>query len=233
MVLPAQAGGGAARPWVWYQPTLLGPHPTAPALNPGNCVYPNDLHTWLFSRLLAQGFCIGGVEAGETYGNFTGRAAQTAFYDAVVPEFHLAAKACLLPQSRGGLMHYNWAVEHPERVQCVGAIYPVTDIRTWVGVAKIAELGYGLPAQTLLAHMDQYNPIDRLAPLAAQHVPILHIHGDQDSVVPAEENTLEFARRYRALGGEIEVVTIPGQGHNSEPVFFQSPQLLEFFLAQR
>ncbi len=233
MILPAQAGSSAARPWLWYQPALLGAHPADPAVNPANSVYPNDLHAWLFAQLLAQGFCIAGVETGETYGNHAGRAAQTAFYDAVVPEFHLSTKACLLPQSRGGLMHYNWAVEHPERVQCVGAIYPVTDIHTWVGIDKIAQLGYGLAGAELQAHLDQYSPVDRLAPLAQQRVPILHVHGDQDTVVPAEDNSLEFARRYRALGGQIDIVTVPGKGHTSDPEFFQSPQMLALFLAQR
>jgi len=233
MIQPMAAGADGARPWLWYQPTFLGPHPTNPGVNPGQCIYPDDNHTWLFTRLLAQGFWIGGVEIGETYGDPAGRAAQSAFYEAVVAKFGLAPRACLLAQSRGGLMHYNWAVEHAEWVERIGAIYPVTNIRSWLGVASIAQSGYGLTEDEMLRHMHEHNPIERLAPLAAHEVPILHVHGDQDSVVGIEENSLEFARLYRALGGQTDIVIIPGKGHTSDPEFFQSQEMLAFFLAQR
>jgi alpha-beta hydrolase superfamily lysophospholipase len=233
MILPAGARTEGSRPWLWFQPTFLGPHPTDRAANPNANTHPDDSHAWLFTQLLARGFGVGGVEIGETYGNLEGRAGQTAFYQAVVTEFKLASRVCLLAQSRGGLMHYNWAAEHPEHIRCIGAIYPVTDIRSWVGVERVAQLGYGLPAADLLAHMDLHNPIDRLAPLAAHHVPILHVHGDQDkgnNVVDIEQNTLEFARRYRALGGDMEVIIIPGKGHQVCPEIFNEPRLPAFFL---
>ena len=47
-----------------------------------------------------------------------------------------------------------------------------------------------------------YAIIERLAPLAKAGVPVLHVHGDRDRVVPLDDNSAEFARRYRALGGE-------------------------------
>jgi pimeloyl-ACP methyl ester carboxylesterase len=226
MILPAQAAGG--RPWVWYQPTFLGAHPTDPSVNPTGAVHPSDVHIWLFTSLLAAGVAVGGVEIGETYGNPTGRATQTAFYEAVAAHFGLARAVRLLPQSRGGLMHYNWAAEHPECVQRVAAIYPVTDIRSWLGLAEIARRGYGWTADEMTRRMAEHNPIERLAALAARGIPILHVHGDQDAVVPAEANTIEFARRYRALGGDIEVVIVAGEGHNRSPKIFENPRLLEF-----
>jgi len=226
MIQPTAGGADGARRWLWYQPTFLGPPPADPSLNPGGVVHPAQENGWLFTRLLAQGFWMGGVEIGETFGNPAGRAAQSAFYQAVVARFGLAPRACLLAQSRGGLMHYNWAVEHPAWVARIGAIYPVTDIRSWIGVASIAQSGYGLTEDEMLAFMHEHNPIERLAPLAAHEVPILHVHGDQDSVVGIEENSLELARRYRALGGEMEVVVISGGQHDNSPQMFQEPQFL-------
>lgn len=79
-------------------------------------------------------------------------------------------------------------------------------------------------------HLRRNNPIDRLAPLAHAGVPILHLHGDADKVVPLDANTLEFARRYNALGGRAEVEVIHGKGHEEVPEFFQSQHLLDFLL---
>ncbi len=215
-------------PWVWYQPTFLGPHPSNPLANPGALIYPSEDHVWLCSQLLAAGVAVAGIEIGETYGNPAGRAAQTVFYQAVVPRFGLARRARLLAQSRGGLMHYNWAVEHPDLVERIAGIYPVTDIRSWIGVAEIARRGYGWSETEMLARLAEHNPIERLAPLAAHGVRILHVHGDADLPVPAQANTLAFAERYRALGGSIEVIIVEGEGHNHSPRMFQEPRLLAF-----
>ena len=57
------------------------------------------------------------------------------------------------------------------------------------------------------------NPIDDLAPLAHAHVPLLHVVGDADQVVPLAENTNVLAQRYRALGGNIQIIVKHGVGH--------------------
>jgi predicted esterase len=63
-------------------------------------------------------------------------------------------------------------------------------------------------------------------------VPILHLHGNADKVVPLEKNSGEMARRYKKLGGEMELVVIEGKGHEVCPEFFHSQRLLEFFLSR-
>jgi pimeloyl-ACP methyl ester carboxylesterase len=87
-----------------------------------------------------------------------------------------------------------------------------------------------MSATEMRKHLGKNNPIDRLAPLARATVPIFHIHGDADKVVPLDQNTLELARRYKALGGNAEVDVVPGKGHEEVPEFFQSEQLLGFLL---
>ena len=56
--------------------------------------------------------------------------------------------------------------------------------------------------------------MDRLAPLAQHQVPLLHVFGDADEVVPWEENTGLIASRYEALGGSITLIRKPGVGHH-------------------
>jgi len=202
------------KPWVWYAPTFWESTPGPETV-------------WYFTRLLALGFHIAGVEVGESYGSPAGVAVYAALHDRLVAEYGLAPRVCLLPQSRGGLMLYNWAAEHPEQVACVAGIYPVCDLRSYPGLATAAP-AYGMTPEELAQHLAEHNPVDRLAPLAAAGVPIWHIHGDSDTVVPLEANSAELARRYRALGGSVEAVVVPGKGHEAVAEFFEDPRLIEF-----
>ena len=58
------------------------------------------------------------------------------------------------------------------------------------------------------------NPVDNLQPLADHKIPIIHVYGDADEVVPWEENTGVLAERYRALGGDIVLIGKPDCGHH-------------------
>ena len=128
-------------------------------------------------------------------------------------------------------MVYNWAVEHARDVGCIAGIYPVTNLAAWPNLGGDPILkAYGMSETQLRKQLRKNNPIDRLAPLARARVPIFHIHGDADKVVPLEPNTLELARRYKALGGNAEVDVVSGKGHEEVPEFFQSQRLLDFLL---
>jgi pimeloyl-ACP methyl ester carboxylesterase len=203
-------------PWVWYAPTLSSP--------------PDASHEWMFGQWLNHGIAIAGVDVGESFGNPAGRAGFTALYEKLTGEMRLALKACLLAQSRGGLMHYNWAAENPGRVACIVGIYPVCNLRSWPGLAQAAP-AYGMTEQAFSVHVAEHNPIDRLAPLARARVPILHLHGDRDTVVPLERNSRVVAERYHQLGGDMQLIVVPGRGHQVCPEFFHSQTLVDFVIA--
>ena len=59
-------------------------------------------------------------------------------------------------------------------------------------------------------------------------VALLVIHGDQDTVVPLTDNSGALERRYRALGGEMELHVVAGHGHDMDLSFFQSEALVAF-----
>ncbi len=69
-------------------------------------------------------------------------------------------------------------------------------------------------------------------------VKILHLHGNEDTLVPTTANSMELARRYRALGGEAEIVLLKdlgasranSRGHDG-PELYESAPLLKFLLA--
>lgn len=217
LIQPTKAATDGSKPWLWYAPTFIGQHP-------------DPSHGWMFEQLLARGFAIAGIEVGESFGNPKGRAAYTALYERLTKTYRLSPKACLLPQSRGGPMLYNWAVEHPDCVQCIGGIYTVCDLTSYPGLARACG-AYGMAEAELRERLKEHNPIERLAPLAKAGVPILHLHGDSDKVVPLERNSGELAARYRALGGPIELIVVKAKGHQVCDEFFKSQRLVDFFLA--
>jgi len=218
VILPAAENLHPNRPtpWVWYAPTL-------PAL-------PEARENWMFERFLAAGIAVAGVDVGESYGSPQGRAHFTALYQELTGKRGFSRKPVLLPRSRGGLMLYNWAAEHPDSVGGIAGIYPVGNLRSWPGLNKACG-AYGLSAEQLDEQLAQHNPIDRLAPLAKAGVPIFHIHGDTDDVVPLHDNSGLLASRYRELGGSMRLRIPPGQGHNVWDGFFQCQELVEFVIA--
>ena len=203
------------RAWVWYAPTL-------PNL-------PGKEERWMFKRWLDQGIAIAGIDVGESYGSPSGRKLYNALYETLVEKHGLAPRACLLGRSRGGLMLYNWAAENPDKVACIAGIYPVCNLASWPGLSRACG-AYGLSAGELKASLAQHNPIARLAPLAKARVPIFHIHGDKDGVVPLDANSATVAARYKNLGGPMILKVIENQGHNMWAGWFEDQELVDFVI---
>ena len=170
----------------------------------------------MFQRFLDAGIAIAGVDAGESYGSPTGRRIYASLYAELVEKRGLSKRPVLLARSRGGLMLYGWAAEHPESVAGIAGIYPVCNLRSYPGLAKACG-AFRMTEAQLAKSLRKHNPIDRLAPLAKAGVPIFHIHGDRDRVVPLSDNSGELHRRYRKLGGTMTLRTVEGQGHNMWP----------------
>jgi pimeloyl-ACP methyl ester carboxylesterase len=214
LILPRQSAG--ATPWVWYAPTLPG--------------LPGPEEQWMFERFTNAGIVVAGIDVGESYGSPKGRAVFTAMYEQLVQKRGLSRKPCLLARSRGGLMLYNWAVEHPESVAGIAGIYPVCDLRSYPGI-KTACLAYEMTEEQLTDQLDAHNPVSRVRSLAKAHVPIFHIHGDSDLAVPLEANSAALAQQYGQSGGQMKLMVIKGQGHNMWSGWFQCQELVDFVIA--
>lgn len=202
-------------PWVWYAPTLKG--------------LPAEAEQWMFKRFLSAGVAIVGIDVGESYGSPNGRANYNDFYRYLVESRKFNRKPCLLARSRGGLMLYSWAAENPESVSGIAGIYPVCNIASYPGIEKACG-AFEMSAEQLSSNLAKYNPIDQLAGLAKAGVPIFHLHGDRDQVVPITDNSAIVAERYQKLGGEMTLEVMEGQGHSMWPGWFQSEKLTHFVL---
>ena len=217
VIRPESTSSNTPLPWVWYAPTLPG--------------LPGPEEKWMFERFLQAGVAIAGIDVGESFGSPDGRALFSAFHEELTERRGFAPKAVLLGRSRGGLMTLCWAAENPGKVAGFAGIYPVCNIASYPGVTN-ASGAYHTTPEGLAAHLAEHNPIDRLAGLAKAGVPFFAIQGDSDVVVPLELNSGELRKRYAALGGNMQMIVPPGQGHNMWPGFFQCQELVDFVVTQ-
>jgi len=209
------------------------------------CAFPwdqrnwNIFQQWYIEKFLDAGFHVVGIDVGVTAGSPAGAEVFQKFYEMLIRDYKLNPKARLTAQSNGGLIVYGWAFRYPNEVDRILGILPATDMRSWPGLNQLCPpgdivtkgLSYGLSCEELQNRLREFNPIDNLAPLAKAGVKIYHIHGDTDAIVPIKENTIEFQKRYQALGGEMEVELIPGGNHGEpEKSFFESREALKFLL---
>jgi lysophospholipase L1-like esterase len=153
-------------------------------------------------------------------------------------EHLFADRAILEGLSRGGLIIYNWAAANADKVAAIYGDAPVMDFKSWPGGKgtgkgdgkswKACLEAYGMTEAEALAY--QGNPLDNLAPLAKAGIPIIHVVGDADEVVPVAENTAIAEARYQKLGGTFKVIHKPGVGHKHS---LKDPQpIVDFILAQ-
>jgi pimeloyl-ACP methyl ester carboxylesterase len=215
LILPETRPAGKPTPWVWYAPTL-------PRL-------PSNAEKWMFEKLLEKGIAIAGIDVGESMGSPAGVADYAALHEELVTKHGMSKTPSLLARSRGGLMLYNWAVTHPDSVSAVAGIYPVGNLASYPGLGRAAP-AYGITKHELAKRLAEFNPVDRLAPLAKAKVPIMHLHGDSDKIVPIEMNSGLVKEHYEKLGGEMKLEIIPGGGHDMNPHWFRSQALVDFLI---
>lgn len=215
----------AQKRWLWVFPFWLGINNGLGQLQ----------HRHYIEKLLAAGYHVGGVDVGPSCASPAAAKVSQEFYDQVVKDFGLNKKARILGQSHGGLIAYGWAIRYPECVDRVVGICPATDFTSWPKLPSVLQhpakgLGYDLTLAELARRAKEFNPIDNLAGLAKSGAKILHLHGDQDDVVPMDANSTELARRYRELGGAAEIVVLPGLKHGG-PELYNSAAVRQFLLA--
>jgi pimeloyl-ACP methyl ester carboxylesterase len=209
LVLPASPAPG--NPWIW-RTEFFEHEPQA------------DL------ALLGRGWCLAYMDAKNMYGGPKAMALFNQFYAHLVVQAGLSKRVVMEGFSRGGLYAINFAIAHPTSIAALYLDAPVLDIRSWPGRnrgskewAECLE-AYNLTEESLAKYR---GPLDRLNMLAAAKVPILVVAGDADTTVPLAENTGALEKRYRQLGGPIEVILKPGGEHHPHSLKDPAP-IVEF-----
>lgn len=202
VVAPKTAAKG--KPWVWHG-EFFGHKPDPDV------------------ALLEKGLHIAYMRVSDMLGSPPAVKHWNAMYAVLTKEYGFNKKPALVGLSRGGLYCYNWAIANPDKVACIYGDAPVCDFKSWPGGkgkgkgdAKNWQLVMDLwgfkDESEALAYKG--NPVDNLEVLAKRKVPLLHVFGDADDVVPWEENTALMAERYRKMGGPIELIAKAGVGHH-------------------
>lgn len=154
--------------------------------------------------LLSRGFHLVYLDVGNTFGCPDAMKHWDVLYRLLTETYAFSREVALEGLSRGGLCCYNWAAANPEKVACLYGDAPVCDFKSWPGGKG---KGPGSPGDWAK----------------------LHVYGDADEVVPWQENTGVVAERYRALGGEIELIAKPGIGHHPHALDDPTP-IVRFIL---
>ena len=206
------------RPWVW-RARFFGHEPQA------------DI------ALLERGFHIAYCDVAELFGNDESMKIWDGFYQ-LLTRGGLSDKSVMEGLSRGGIYIYRWITKYPERVAGVYADAPVLDLKSWPGgqgtgkgspeVWETFKEDYGFKSDKKALKF-KGNPVDLAEKIAKTGIPMLHVVGDADDLVPVAENTSVFEERVKAAGGDIQVIHKPGVGHH--PHSLENPQpIVDFAL---
>ena len=202
----------ADRPWIW-RARFWGHEPQT------------DL------ALLNYGFHLVWIDVADLYGSPKAVERWNKFYNFLRSEHQLHPKAVLEGMSRGGLIIYNWAAENPDKVACIYADAPVCDIRSWPGgkgksPGSAPDWEKCLQAYQLTetsAPNFKGDPIYTAEKVAKAGIPVLHVCGAVDVVVPIDENTFILEERFKKAGGDIKIIVKEGIGHHPHSLKIADP----------
>lgn len=168
------------------------------------------------TALLARGFHVTYCDVADLFGAPVAVKRYDEFYRQMTEKFGLSEKVVLEGMSRGGLIVYNWAAQNVDKVAAIYADAPVMDIRRWPLDPRIEDADKMLAAYGFKDDAEAMawrgNPVDHAAALVG--VPIIHVVGMADDVVPVATNTDLFKDRLQAAGGFMTVVRKAGVGHH-------------------
>jgi pimeloyl-ACP methyl ester carboxylesterase len=217
VVTPKAAAPG--KPWIW-RARFFGHEPQT------------DI------ALLKRGFHVAYCDVSNLLGAPQAVARWNDFYAFATKTLGLSERVALEGMSRGGLIVFNWAAANPEKVSCIYGDAPVCDFKSWPAGKGEGSGAPGVWRQCLMAYgfkdeaealSYKANPIDHAAALAKAKIPVIIVYGKDDTVVPAAENCLLFAKHFKAAGGEITVIGKDNCGHH--PHSLKDPKrIVEFVL---
>lgn len=205
VVIPKKIADG--KPWVW-RARFFGHEPQF------------DI------AMLNRGYHLVYCDVAGLFGNTEAVSRWNKFYNYLRFEHLFSDRVILEGMSRGGLIIYNWAAKNPGKVAAIYADAPVMDFKSWPKINPTILKVYRFKNEQE-AKAYKGNPVDNLAPLAKAGIPIIHVVGMDDKVVPVSENTQVAERRYKKMGGTFKVIRKKGIGHHPHSLKDPSP-IVEF-----
>lgn len=146
----------------------------------------------------------------------------------------------LIGLSRGGFSAFNYAARYPDKVGMLYIDAPLLDLRSLAELKSTQNPADGF--KKLLKTFSSVSPhafddvplnaLDDIEKIAAAKIPIIVVAGDADEVVPYEENTAILVKRYKELGGDIELIVKHGCKHHPHCLDNPAP-IADFIMKKR
>ncbi|MCB0685326.1 MAG: prolyl oligopeptidase family serine peptidase, partial [Saprospiraceae bacterium] len=188
--------------------------------------------------LLKKGFHLVYVDVADLYGAPEAVKIWNEFYQLMVSKYRLNRKTVLEGFSRGGLIIYNWAAANTDKVACIYADAPVCDINSWPG-GKGRGPGSKTDWEKCLATYKiserqakdfEGTPIYTAEKVAMAKIPVLHVCGSADQVVPIDENTYPVEKIFLAHHAAFKLIEKEGVDHH--PHSLKNPKAIVRFILE-
>ena len=148
----------------------------------------------------------------------------------LVDELGFAPKAHLVGMSWGGFFSIRYAAHHPENVAKIYLDCPLLNLGGRCGrPADEASIGPWAknPPENWID--DPRMPVNMAPAVAAAKIPILLVYGGADNVLEPSLNSEIFIPRFKAAGGEIEVIYRSLFGHHPHGFEENDATVVDFF----
>ncbi|MGZ0655690.1 alpha/beta hydrolase family protein [Coraliomargarita sp. W4R72] len=187
--------------------------------------------------LLDRGWALVFLDLPDHYGCPKAIQSFAKMYDFATETLGLSAKMAIVALSRAGLSAYHFASAYPDQVCAIYADNPVCDFRSWpggvgVGPGSLDDWNklhgvYEISADQAVVYNQQPLSKEILKPIVTAGIPVLHVCGDCDEVVPFEENTQLLRQQFKELGGCYQEIMVPGGKHHPHGLLDPTP-IIEF-----
>lgn len=189
--------------------------------------------------MLEHGWHFAYINVSELWGGKHCLEIMRRFQEHIESEYGFTELPALLGLSRGGYSAFNYAIRYPEKVGVLYLDAPLLDFRSLAemksaenpteGFKKLLER---FPNIAATAFDDVIlNVLEHTKEVAAAGIPVIVVAGDADEVVPYEENTAILVKRYRELGGNIELIVKHGCKHH--PHSLENPEAIADFIMKK
>ena len=181
--------------------------------------------------MLKRGFHHVYIDLFDTRMDDSGVAAAAEFQDFLVKELGFASKANLIGLSWGGFMAARYAAEHPANV---AKIYLDNALLTFDGYTPSAKVGFGPWEKSAPKggwRDDPRMPVNLAPAIANAGIRVLLVYGTSDVSVKPSSNSVPFAAKFKAAGGDVKVLAHAEYGHHPHGVADGEAKVLaDFFL---
>ena len=125
------------------------------------------------------------------------------FYKYLTEEIHFSETPILESYSRGALPALNWAIRNPEKTAMLILDSPLCNFKSWPKTKREKEIcrKAGVLNEDY-SIIPEWNPVDNLAPLIENKIPVAVLYEESDKVIPIEDNAKLILTHLKENGGD-------------------------------